>query len=1322
MADRVIEYVFKGKTSDLTSKVTAAGKSVSAFGDQLTAADAKGAKWRSGLTELGGTAGKVGLLAAAGFTAFVGSAANFDQAMSSVSAATHETAANMTLLRQAAMDAGADTSYSAGEAAGAIEELAKAGVSTKDILAGGLIGSLNLAAAGELEVGTAAELAATAMTQFKLSGDQVTHVADLLAAGAGKAQGGVTDLGGALKQSGLVASQLGISIEETVGTLAAFASAGLIGSDAGTSFRTMLLRLANPTKESADLMRQLGINAYDAQGNFVGMASIAGQLQTAFAGMTQAQRDQMMATLFGSDAIRAANVLYNEGADGLAHWTGEVNEAGYAAETAAQRTDNLMGDLERLGGALETALISGGEGAQGPLRETVQLLTDVVDGYAKLPKPVQNAGTAVLGLTAALGGTLFVGSKVVTGLANTRKAMSDLGIAAGPAGSKLGRIASAAGRLGATAGAILGVVTLVNQLTDSIGRIDAANLDRVIEAFAGGADLGKLSDSFHLARDDIGQLLADMDRIDRQHYDFDPLGPIWNTKSDKALDNIEAIDQALAALVETGDEGTATAEAFVQRLQEMADASGLDIKVVDQLDAYTLAQENAGRAAEDSTGPNADAADAIGGVGDQAGTAADQLLDLVDAMKEQTDQALGAFDANIAYGEALSGARESLKENGAEIRNSTEAGRENNKALSDLAGAWNNMDDTVRNGAGNYERARRHFIDLAVGMGYPREEARRMAEEFLNIPDRLNPEIQLQGAQQAEAEMEKLTTALDKVPDSEVTNLRVDAETGIVTLHGEKIAQIPKSELTRLRVDPETGKITLHNREIGRVPKSAMTDLRVDPETRKVTLHGIEIGKLSKSELTYLKVDAETGKVTGFKREVESVPSQKTTVLTTIRRVLGKAIPGNAEGGLIGGPRWPYGDKVLVGAAPGEYMVSNRRGQVDKNLAALQAANAGAKIAVVGYAEGGQVLRGIPGYAAGGRVDPYDRLTGGAAVGYDASRGIAARYRIEIPRDLLYGLTNLSGVLSKTKDTVATDTRTRKDALEQARRDARAKSGPGGAKVTAGERSRIDRLTRELGQAENAGRRSVNRLTRGIQAAERQTQTRLDAFTRALDLAKDALERENRARQELVSSIGAGLKSDLWADLEQTVVKQTVVKQTGSVFARATHAWESEQTSRTATAADVNARLRKDIAEAAEFTRLEKQLRNRGLNGAALNELIAAGDVARLRAFAAGTNAELRTYQSLYGQRDQAAARAGNTAADAMGITAAQKQTTKEVQTLTSTVRSLQRQLDAAEKAREKAGKAREQARARQQPKNAAATGRAVAAANNKTAKNAKKR
>src|ERR671926_75072 len=148
MADRSVSIALQAQVSGFVNGVRTAQRAVSGFQAELD----KSAKKRAALDQLGSSAGKVGLAAAAGFGAAISAAANFDQAMSSVEAATHESAGNMELLRKAAIKAGQDTAFSATEAASGIENLAKAGVSTKDILRGGLSGALDLAAAGSLGV------------------------------------------------------------------------------------------------------------------------------------------------------------------------------------------------------------------------------------------------------------------------------------------------------------------------------------------------------------------------------------------------------------------------------------------------------------------------------------------------------------------------------------------------------------------------------------------------------------------------------------------------------------------------------------------------------------------------------------------------------------------------------------------------------------------------------------------------------------------------------------------------------------------------------------------------------------------------------------------------------------------------------------------------------------------------------------------------------------------------------------------------------------------------------------------------------------------
>ncbi len=342
-----------------------------------------------------------GMAATALGVAAIKMAADFDASMSTVQANTGASADEMAQLRQAAIDAGADTIYSATESADAINELGKAGLSTSDILSGGLSGALNLAASDGMEVGQAAEYMSSAMAQFNLTGADATHIADLLAAGAGEALGNVSDFGEALNNVGSTANKFGLSIDTTVGTLAAFAHQGIIGAEAGTQLRSVLLALTNQTEKQRKATEEYGITLYDAQGNFVGMSSLAGQLKEKLGGLTQEQRNSAMATMFGSYAIQGANVLYAEGASGIDEWTKKVSQSGYAADLAAKKNDNLKGDLENLSGSFESLMISLGEGGQGPLRSLVQTLDTLVDAFSQLPAPVQQG---IVLMTALAGG------------------------------------------------------------------------------------------------------------------------------------------------------------------------------------------------------------------------------------------------------------------------------------------------------------------------------------------------------------------------------------------------------------------------------------------------------------------------------------------------------------------------------------------------------------------------------------------------------------------------------------------------------------------------------------------------------------------------------------------------------------------------------------------------------------------------------------------------------------------------------------------------------------------------------------------------------
>lgn len=409
-------------TASYEAAMTRAGSTAKTVSSGMEHTGRKSALIASGMTA-------AGLAVAAFGVAAVKMAADFDQQMSTVQANTGATSAQMDQLRAAAIEAGASTVYSATDSADAINDLGKAGMSVTDILTGGLSGALNLAASDGMAVGDAAEYMANALSMFHLKGSQASQVADTLAAGAGKAVGNVSDFGEALNNCGAQANSFGMNVQETTGVLALFAQNGTIGAEAGTQLNSMLMKLAAPSAEASNTMKELGISAYDAQHHFVGMANFAGQLQKAEKNLTDEQRNQANATIFGSYAIKAANYLYEAGESGVNKWTKAVSESGYAAEQAAAKNNNLKGDLENLSGSMESLMISVGEGAQGPLRKMVQGLDTLVDAFAGLPSGAQQT----LVVMASLAGVFGAVHKAAGNLNGSTSAMANnIGLAIDP--------------------------------------------------------------------------------------------------------------------------------------------------------------------------------------------------------------------------------------------------------------------------------------------------------------------------------------------------------------------------------------------------------------------------------------------------------------------------------------------------------------------------------------------------------------------------------------------------------------------------------------------------------------------------------------------------------------------------------------------------------------------------------------------------------------------------------------------------------------------------------------------------------------------------
>ena len=391
------------------------------------------------LKKLGTAVTGIGTGIAAGLGMAVKSAADFDQSMANVYSVMAPDEVNQFSgsLKDLAITMGADTKYSATEAAQGIEELLKAGVSVTDIMNGGLKGALSLATAGELSLGDAAEIASTALNAFKNDNLSVQQAADILAGAANASATSVSELKFGLSSVSAVASSVGWSFKDTTTALALFAQSGLKGQDAGTSLKTMLMNLQPTTDKARDAMKQLGIitadgsNKFvDAQGHFKSLAEISDVLQDSMSGLTDAQRLQYMQTMFGSDAIRAANILFKEGAKGANDMATAMGKVG-ADDVAAKKMDTLKGALEQLNGAFETAKISIGNALIPVVKVVAGALQSMIDGFNKM-SPSMQSFIAIAGLVAAA--VLLISGPILMLIGFLPAIMTGFSLLAGPIG------------------------------------------------------------------------------------------------------------------------------------------------------------------------------------------------------------------------------------------------------------------------------------------------------------------------------------------------------------------------------------------------------------------------------------------------------------------------------------------------------------------------------------------------------------------------------------------------------------------------------------------------------------------------------------------------------------------------------------------------------------------------------------------------------------------------------------------------------------------------------------------------------------------------
>jgi len=326
--------------------------------------------------------GVAAIVAGLAIKSAITSTADFEEQINTFAAVTGASADEIRRVQQVAQDLGADLSLpatSAGDAAVAMTELAKAGLSVNDTLDASR-GVLQLATAANIDVGSAAQIAATQLNAFQLSGDQATRVAELLADASIAAQGEITDFAAGFGQVSAVANQVGLSIENTTGLLTQLGLAGLKGSDGGTSLRTALLRLVPTTKEAQKFTTALGISFDMTKSVGEQIVPIIEQYRTALADLTPIQQQQVLTQILGQDAIRAGSVIFGQQEGALRKLTDSFEEQNSIQDLTEAKAKGLKGQFRGLQSQVETLGLKIGEVTNGPLTGFIKGLANIVSG------------------------------------------------------------------------------------------------------------------------------------------------------------------------------------------------------------------------------------------------------------------------------------------------------------------------------------------------------------------------------------------------------------------------------------------------------------------------------------------------------------------------------------------------------------------------------------------------------------------------------------------------------------------------------------------------------------------------------------------------------------------------------------------------------------------------------------------------------------------------------------------------------------------------------------------------------------------------------
>lgn len=818
--------------------------------------------------------------------------------------------------KQLFISLGRDLPVSTAEVQAAAIEMAKGGIEPATIAAGGLRQTLQFAAASGLSLSDAATIAAKTIGGWAPvnataaeKADLLTHATDLLARAANASTVEVDELALGLYNVQGVAGAAGVPLDETVTTLALLAPAFNSSASAGDSMKNMLLRLQPATAPAADAMKDLGLVTadgnsvfYDAEGHFIGMRETAAKLQKALGPLSEAQRTEALRTIFGNDALNAANVLARSGAEGYDAMTKSLGDQMGVAEMAAKKQQGFNTAMDNMGGSLEalqitifSAALPAVTGLINTIAGGINAVTDYMDatlkGQTVLAGIASFIGTTAIpmitGLTAGVAAWA-----VVQAVQATPAVLASLpAIAAQTAAfiTNAAAVAAAMAPYALIALAIGGMVLAYQNFTTKVQTATQELLNSKPFWTDSTAALETYGSTSQATQQKLAPLV-DLIKQERQHID----------------ESIESLGKRMAA-------GQVTDEQYAREMEAInANAHALEIQTAllnDQMQAELKATAASMTATEQATKLR----DGTAELGAQAQLTADDVKKLGDKIKETYEKGQEAVQGYATtQSEFLDGVEQRQADHAAQIEE-----LERKKQNATTAEQKQGIDDQIKQVNDSYRDQ-----EEAAAKSYARQQAEQQKHLGQMLIDYTVAQASLGNINKDKAA--EITGALEReygLQESSVASTFLRMAGSIDTF--AKSSNQDVSGLTK----------TLHDQQ----QQAADTQHAMDTYAKTYTaeavsnfldakgdaddyIHSLEnIPSRVQSTMALPEIDDRRDELREINRQIDDIPERKTVIITVDYRTRGEAPPGRAEGGPVKAMH-PY----LVGERGPELIVPDR--------------------------------------------------------------------------------------------------------------------------------------------------------------------------------------------------------------------------------------------------------------------------------------------------------------------------------------------------------------------------------------------------------------